>query len=225
MSGNADRNRSVGATKLTPVFSVGLTGGIASGKSTIANMFVRLGATLIDTDVIARQVVSPESDGLREVIDHFGASVLRDDGRLDRRELRKIVFADVGQRRALESILHPLIREETLGQMRRNDGTYQVVAVPLLTESPLKHSVDRILVVDCSKDVQLERLMRRDTESVSLALRMIEAQATREERLEIADDVLVNNTDLADAERQAIKLHKRYLTLAEQKLAANDVAN
>lgn len=196
------------------IFRVGLTGGIASGKTSVANMFADLGALLIDTDIIARDVVTPGRPGLRRVIDAFGSDLLQADGTLDRRAMRRIVFEDTTKRRQLEAILHPLIREETELQMQAPGGPYQIVIVPLLLESPLRDSVNRILVVDCSEAIQFERLLERDTETAEQARRIIGAQASREDRLVIADDVISNDADLAATQKQVAELHRKYLLLA-----------
>ncbi len=194
---------------------IGLTGGIASGKTTIANLFADLGVDIVDTDIIARQVVEPGSDGLAEVVQSFGEEVLAADGSLDRRALRRIVFADDARRLELEAILHPRIREEAARQSGRStsDG-YHIVVVPLLTESPMKDDMDRVLVVDCSVETQLARLLSRDAETRQQAERILAAQASREERLSIADDVIVNDSDLDDARQQVLAVHERYLSLA-----------
>lgn len=196
------------------VFRVALTGGIASGKSTVADMFGDLGAVLIDTDIIAREVVLPGTPGLQDIVDSFGAGMLDGDGMLDRPAMRRLVFADDSKRQQLEAILHPKIRRETERQMQTHGGPYQIVIVPLLVESPLKSLVDRIVVVDCSEEVQLERLLARDTGTEVQARRMMEAQASREERLALADDVIANDADIAETRMQVAALHARYLSLA-----------
>ena len=201
---------------LVPVFRVGLTGGIASGKTTVADMFGALGAVLIDTDIIAREVVMPGTSGLDAVVAVFGNQVLTGDGALDRPALRRIVFADPDKRRELEAIVHPLIREETARQMNAAGGPYQVVIVPLLVESPTRYAVDRILVVDCEESVQLERLLQRDTDSEEQARNIIRTQASREERLSIADDVVDNGASLDETRDRVEKLHHRYLSLAKE---------
>jgi len=197
-------------------FRVALTGGIASGKTTVANMFGELGATLIDTDIIARDVVEPGTAGLAQVVAQFGDSILDVSGRLDRRVLREIVFANDEKRRQLEEILHPLIRAETERQMQTKSGPYQLVIVPLLVESPLKSSVDRILVVDCSEERQLERLLARDVESRDQAHRMIAAQSSRQDRLALADDVITNDADIELTRQQVTDTHQAYLALASE---------
>ena len=196
------------------VFRVALTGGIASGKSTVADMFGELGAVLIDTDIIAREVVQPGTRGLQDIVDAFGPGLLDTDGMLDRPAMRRLVFADDARRKQLEAILHPIIRQEAQRQMQTRGGPYQIVIVPLLVESPLKDLVDRIVVVDCSEEIQLERLLARDSGTNDQARRMIAAQAGREERLALADDVIENDADIDDTRGQVAALHARYLTLA-----------
>lgn len=192
---------------------IGLTGGIASGKSTVADLFADKGVPVIDTDVIAREVVQPGQPALAEIEREFGPDILDPEGRLRRRRLRDLVFRDDNRRKTLEAILHPRIREEADRRAAAAGGVYQVIVVPLLAESPMKASMDRILVVDCSEETQLARLLRRDAESEEQARRMIEAQASREERLAIADDVVDNDGSLEDTARQVEKLHRKYLEL------------
>lgn len=195
---------------------IGLTGGIASGKSMIADMFAARGVPVIDTDVIAREVVRPGEPALQEIERRFGPDVISPGGQLDRRRLREIVFADDSQREALEALLHPRIRDAAVSQSGAAGGDYQVIVVPLLVESPMRHWMDRILVVDCSEETQLQRLLDRDAESQEQARRMIAAQASREQRLAIADDVVDNDGSKADAARQVEKLHRFYLDLAKK---------
>lgn len=195
---------------------VGLTGGIASGKSAVAGMFAAHGVPIIDTDVIAREVVRPGTPGLEAVFAAFGDAVKAADGTLDRSALRAIVFADDDQRSLLESILHPLIRAASLAQSAAASGPYQIIVVPLLFESPMRNMMDRILVVDCSAATQLARLQSRDAESASRAERMLAAQASREQRLSIADDIIDNDGDLEQTRRQVDDLHRRYLALSDQ---------
>lgn len=192
---------------------VGLTGGIASGKTTVANFFAELGAPIIDTDIIARQVVEPGAPALDEIRRAFGDAVFNDDGTLDRKVMRKLVFADSGKRRRLERILHPRIREVTLNQITAVTYPYMIIVVPLLAESPLKEYVDRVLVVDCSEDAQLARLLSRDADGEDQARRIIAAQASREERLAIADDVVRNDGHLDETRARVAELHDEYLAI------------
>lgn len=197
------------------MLTIGLTGGIASGKSTVAELFAALGVPVIDTDVIAREVVEPGEPGLDAVRAAFGPKVLTSEGRLDRRRLREIVFADAAKRRRLESILHPLIRQRTLARLEAvRDAPYAIVVVPLLVETNFGELVDRVLVVDVPVDTQLERLVARDGIDRSAAEAMVAAQTSRETRLAHADDVIDNAGDLAAARAQVERLHARYVELA-----------
>lgn len=198
-------------------FTVGLTGGIASGKSTIADMFEDLGVPVIDTDVVAREVVAPGSPSIDDIRTRFGDSVIDVDGSLKRRLLRDIIFADDEKRRALEAILHPRIRKEAWRQAAGAKGPYVIVVVPLLYESPMKSEVDRILVVDCDRETQIQRLMLRDNESRDQACRILATQASREQRLAIADDIVNNDSGVEKAREQVEALHRTYLELASGK--------
>ncbi|MBT8091503.1 MAG: dephospho-CoA kinase [Gammaproteobacteria bacterium] len=195
-------------------FRIALTGGIASGKSVVTEMFRELGAAVVDTDVIAREVVQPGQPALDEVRDRFGDSVIRANGELDRKALRRLVFEDAALRRDLEAILHPRIGAETRRQAMAAGGSYQLIVVPLLVGSALLDVVDRVLVVDCDEQTQLRRLLARDAESPEQARRMLAAQTSREQRLAIADDVIRNDGSLEDTRRQVARLDKRYRRLA-----------
>ena len=197
-----------------PPFRVALTGGIASGKTTVADLFAALGVPVIDTDVIAREVVEPGQPALAEVVETFGAEVLSSDGRLDRRRLRERIFADPDAKRRLEAILHPAIRAEMERQSRATDGPYQVLVIPLLTEGKRRDHVDRVLLVDVPEELQIQRLMTRDGVSHEQAQASLNAQATRAERLAMADDIL-RNTGRPGHLRDAVAgLHAKYLRLA-----------
>lgn len=195
-------------------FRVGLTGGIASGKSTVADLFAELGVPIIDTDVIARQIVQPGEPALHEIRDQFGDAIIDESGDLNRIAMRKLVFADENRRRRLEAILHPRIGAETRRQSDVAIGPYQVIVVPLLVGSPLLQFVDRVLVVDCSEATQISRLLARDSETVEQARKILSAQASRQERLAIADDVLVNESDLEECRKRVKDLHEAYRLLA-----------
>ncbi len=198
---------------ITPL-RIGLTGGIASGKSTVAELFAELGATVIDTDVIAREVVAPGMPALVQIRQEFGDRVFDELGQFDRAAMRRLAFDDDGVRRRLEAILHPVIQAETVRQANIVRGPYQVIVVPLLVRSPLLKFVDRVLTIDCDEETQVRRLMVRDGESVGRARRMLAAQSTREERLAVADDVIRNDGDLAATLEQVKTLHRKYLALA-----------
>lgn len=180
-------------------------------------MFEGLGATIIDTDVVARDVVAPGEPALDAIRHEFGDEVFDADGTLDRTAMRRIVFADDDARGRLEAILHPLIRERTEALAATADGDYQVIVVPLLVESPLQDFVDRIVVVDCDENAQIRRLMARDAESEGQARRMLAAQSSREQRLEIADDIVRNDGKLTATLEQVEKLHRKYLALARRR--------
>src|SRR5882757_105396 len=169
---------------------VGLTGGIASGKSTVAERFVELGVPVIDADESSRIVVAPGQPGLAELTQRFGAGVLTAGGELDRRALRNLVFADPQLRRDLEAILHPLIRADMERRSSAATGPYLVMAIPLLVESGSSGRVDRILVVDANEDLQLRRVMARDSATLEEARAILDAQSPRVARLKAADDVI-----------------------------------
>jgi dephospho-CoA kinase len=201
-------------TSLGPRLTVGLTGGIASGKSLVGAMFVKLGAALVDTDIVAREVVAPGEPGLTAVSAEFGPGILTTTGELNRPALRALVFADDAKRRALESILHPLIRRRTLAKLAELTAPYAIVVVPLLIETTFSELVDRILVVDCPESAQLERLMRRDAIPRMEALAMLRAQVDRATRLKAAHDVIDNSGTPETTRRHVELLHRRYLDLA-----------
>ena len=179
-------------------------------------MFADLGVPIIDTDVIARALVQPGQPALEEIRSKFGSEVIDADGMLDRASLRNIVFADDEARSALESILHPRIREATVRMADDAEGPYQVIVVPLLVESPTRAFVDRVLVVDCDEDTQIARLLARDTETKEQAQRMLAAQSSRADRLAIADDVVTNDGDLQEVRDQVLSLHQAYLRRAAE---------
>lgn len=200
-------------------FRVGLTGGIASGKTTVANLFAARGVTIVDTDQLAREVVAPGSALLPKIAAHFGDSVLEAGGGLDRRALRERVFADPAERRWLEALTHPAIRELTDARCAAAPGPYPMVAIPLLAETQGARRFTRVLVVDCDPEIQLERLQVRDGITRAAAQRMLGAQATRNERLAVADDVIRNDGDVAALEAQVEKLHRQYVAAASAQSA------
>lgn len=191
----------------------GLTGGIGSGKSTVARLFGELGVHWVDADDVAREVVEPGTPALERIAEHFGEHILTSEGALDRAQLRGIVFQQPEERAWLESLLHPIIRDELIRQL--NPENYQLPYVllvsPLLLETDQHELVDRIFVIDVPKDVQLERTMARDTNSREQVERIIAAQMSREDRLARADEVIDNDRPLDDVTRQVRELHERLL--------------
>ena len=195
---------------------IGLTGGIGTGKSTVAAIFSRHGVPIIDTDVIARELVELGHPALQEIVDHFGSGIVDSSGRLDRGKLGALVFSDTTARRTLESILHPKIRTVVAARLASLDSPYCVVVIPLLLETgSLKSMVDRILVVDCPEEQQISRVASRDNLSDTRIRSVMRAQLTRDERLSQADDVIVNDRDIAALETTVARLHERYTGLAE----------
>lgn len=194
---------------------IGLTGGIASGKSTVARRFVELGVPVVDADAAARAVVAPGKPGLAAVRERFGPRVLAENGELDRRALRDLIFEDPGLRRDLETILHPLIRADMEQSAELAIGPYVVMDIPLLVESGSRDRVDRILVVDVDETMQLQRVMARDGCTEQQARAILASQASRSARLAAADDVLVNTGTVTDLRQAVDHLHERYLRLAE----------
>jgi dephospho-CoA kinase len=200
---------------MTRPLRIGLTGGIASGKSTVTQRFAELGVPVIDADVASRTVVEPGTPGLAQVVERFGAGVLAD-GRLDRRALRNLVFKDSSLRKALDNILHPLIRVEMEREVAQAQAPYVIMSIPLLVEggSSAKR-VDRVLVVDADEMLQMQRLQARDGSSVEQARAILASQASRAARLGEADDVLLNSGSVAELRQAVDRLHEQYLQLAQ----------
>jgi len=194
---------------------IGLTGGIASGKSAASDYFASLGIPVIDTDLLSRELVQPGSEGLQRIVETFGKSVLDETGALDRARLRELVFASDTQRGQLEDILHPLIRdrvEELVATI--GNAPYVIIVIPLLVETRYPIPVDRVLVIDTAEAQQLDRLMQRDDISIEQAKIMLDAQASREQRLQEADDVVHNNASIEELQAQLLTLHYDYLEIA-----------
>jgi dephospho-CoA kinase len=196
---------------------VALTGGIASGKTTVANLFAALGASVVDTDELAREVVAPGTDLLKEITEHFGPEFLTAEGGLERRKLRERIFSEPAERRWLEERTHPAIRLLTDARCDSATGAYCLVAIPLLVETGGEKRFDRVLVVDCEPEMQVARLMARDGITRAAALRMLSAQVSREARLSVADDVVRNDGDIAYLRDQVQRLHREYVAMAESK--------
>ncbi len=208
--------------KTRPALLVGLTGGIGSGKTTVANLFGDLGVPLIDTDLIAHELTAPGGAAMPEIARQFGPAVLAADGRLDRAAMRKLAFDDPGARRRLEAILHPMIRSETQRGIAAASGSpYAIVVIPLLVEGGnWKGWLDRVVVVDCPVDVQVERVIRRSGLPPDQVRAIIAAQASREQRLAAADDVVDNASDPSALPGRVRELHAAYLELSRRRQAA-----
>jgi dephospho-CoA kinase len=192
---------------------IGLTGGIASGKTTVSDLFAAHGVPVLDADIIAREVVAPGTALLAQLFDRFGPRIRRPNGDLDRSALRRMVFEDASLRRALEALLHPAIRARTEQLASQANGPYQLHVIPLLVETGAFGRYDRVLVVDCPESLQWARLRARDGISEPEARAMLDAQASRAARLLAADDVIVNDGDLAALGPQVAALHAQYLKL------------
>jgi dephospho-CoA kinase len=193
---------------------IGLTGGIASGKSTVEQRFAELGVPVINADDSSRIVVAHGQPGLAGIRAAFGDSVLTPDGGLDRRALRTLIFKDAARRKELETILHPLIREDMDRRSAAAAGPYVVLSIPLLVEGGARDRVDRVLVVDVDEALQIERLMARDSIGADEARAILAAQASRSARLRAADDVVVNAGTVPELRQAVDRLHRRYLEIA-----------
>lgn len=201
---------------------IALTGGIASGKSAVADIFAKLGVAVLDTDQIARDVVEPGTPTLAKLIVEFGTEIIDANGRLDRPRMRERVFKDPAQRKRLEAITHPAIREELAARSAAAKGPYQIHVIPLLVEGGRGDLYDRVLVVDASEADQLKRLTARDRSTLEQAQQILAAQASREERLDAADDVIVNTGTIEDLQHFVQTLHRNYALLAERINSVDD---
>jgi dephospho-CoA kinase len=196
-------------------FVIAITGGIASGKTTVCNYFSELGIEVIDADLIAREVVAKDQPALTEIVEHFGNHLLTETKELNRSALREIIFNDEQQRQWLNNLLHPLIADIIKQRIRLVSSEYALLAIPLLVESNNDYPYDRVLVIDIETEKQIERLMHRDSIDHHQASAVLNAQATREQRLAIADDQLTNDADLCALNARVLDLHHHYLELAK----------
>ncbi|MCP3669761.1 MAG: dephospho-CoA kinase [Gammaproteobacteria bacterium] len=196
------------------MLTIGLTGGIGSGKSTVSDIFQSLGVPVIDSDLIAHEVVQPGEPGLKGIIQHFGTGILQPDGSLNRQQLRNLVFNDETARKQLEQMLHPLIRQQSQQQLAALNTPYAILAIPLLVETGLTDSVDRVLVVDCPEPLQIERICSRDSINHDQATAILAAQCSRKQRLKAADDIINNNQPIADLTKRVKSLHEQYLSIS-----------
>jgi len=198
----------------TAPFSIGLTGGIGSGKTTVANMFAERGASIVDTDIIAHSLTAPGGLAMPAIIAEFGPEFADATGALDRTRMRQLVFADLGAKARLEAILHPRIRDGALAAGAAATGSYVIYAVPLLVESGTWRSrVARVLVIDCREEVQISRVMARNNLPEAQVLAIMAAQASRAQRLAAADDIIENNDGIAALGPQIDRLHALYMKI------------
>lgn len=198
-------------------YTIALTGGIASGKTLISNEFARLGVPIIDTDVIAHEAVEPGQPALQEIEHIFGSGFLDDRGRLNRQALRALIFSDTTERKKLEAILHPRIRQKVSEAIANVNSAYCILVIPLLAEKGTYSNLERVLVIDVDPETQIKRLMARDNNSRKQAKQALASQANREQRIKIADDVLDNSGSPKQARDAVAQLHKKYSRLAAKK--------
>lgn len=196
-------------------FKVGLTGGVACGKSTVTELFHQLGATVIDADVIARNLLEKDTDSYHQVIAYFGGDVLLESGDIDRAWLRAQIFSDSNAKQALENIIHPQVRQQMLAAASECEAPYCILSIPLLVEAQMQNLVDRIVVVDADDKTQLSRLMARDNITETEAMSMLQSQCQRAQRLAVADDIIDNSQSLDSLRPQVEQLHQQYLELAK----------
>ena len=197
------------------MLAIGLTGGIASGKTTVSNLFSKLDVPIIDTDLISRQLLELNQPGYQKVVEHFGNALLNEDRQIDRRKLRRIVFNDEGEKQWLEGSLHPIIFRQTRQQIEQHDdAVYVIVVIPLLFETDFQSLVNRILVIDCRAETQIKRLMARDGIELNLARQMLAQQWDNDARLKLADDVIHNDDEMdVQLDLQVTNMHQKYLSL------------
>ncbi|WP_350314609.1 dephospho-CoA kinase [Pseudoalteromonas sp. TB43-MNA-CIBAN-0091] len=194
---------------------LGLTGGIGCGKTAVSNMLAELGITIVDADIIARQVVEPGTEGLNAIVKHFGTDILNEHGALNRSELRARIFSNTEQKAWLNALLHPLIRTKLITDLKNAQSDYVVLVAPLLFENKLDSYCHRTLLIDVPKEVQIARTTQRDKISIEQAEQIIDAQMSREHKQQKADDILNNNRDLSDVKQDLLKLHNYYLQQAK----------
>ena len=198
-------------------FKIGLTGGIASGKSIVANLFSDLGVEILDADEIAHSITSKHGSAYDKIIKHFGKSILADDNELDRKKLRTIIFNNSDLRKDLEQIIHPEVNSIINKQTFESKESYQIIVIPLLIETGYQEFVDRVLIIDCSLETQLARLMNRDDETLESARKIVDNQIERKERLTFADDIIENEkkTSISELKKKVLQLHAAYLEFSE----------
>lgn len=196
---------------------IGLTGGIGTGKSEVSRRFEQLGITVVDADIVAREVVNIGSPALSAISAHFGQDILNPDGSLNRAQLRSRIFENLNEKQWLENLLHPIIRQEIVAQLTQSKTPYTILSSPLLLETKQNELVDRVLVIDATEDMQIERASMRDTNDKEQIQKIMAAQINRTERRACADDIIENHGDLNELDLTVKKLHTFYLQLAEQR--------
>ena len=200
-------------------FVIGLTGGIASGKTTVANRFKQqFKIDIVDADIVAREVVEPGTPGLNAIMEHFGTDIVRADQTLDRAKLREKIFSNPEEKAWVNGLLHPMIREKMIEDLEQVTSDYALLVVPLLVENKLDSLCDRVLVVDVEPQTQISRTVKRDNVSEEQAKAILASQASREQRLALADDVVKNNPDDPDLLLQITDLHEKYLAMCKKNL-------
>ena len=195
---------------------IGLTGGIGSGKSAVANFFQDEGITVIDADELAREVIDKNSPGYKSIVDYFGSKIIDSNGLIDRAFLRKEAFDDDKKKKVLESIIHPLVKDLMTKRIATSNSVYSIIMVPLIFETNSMSNYTRILVIDCDPKIQLERATLRDNNSNEQIQKIIDSQCSREERLSIANDVIPNNDSLENLKVRSLAMHKFYLGLSKK---------
>ena len=194
---------------------IGLSGGIASGKTTVANLFnEHFNIDIVDADIVAREVVAVGSDGLKQITDHFGEAILLEDGALNRSKLRELIFSDPTEKQWLNDLLHPMIRNKIDSDLSKVTSPYGLLVAPLLVENQMQSMADRVLIVDVPTEVQIERTMSRDNVSREQVASILKSQASREQRLAVADDVIKNHTKNQELLLQITDLHQKYLAIS-----------
>ena len=195
---------------------IGLTGGIGSGKSAAGNEFSKLGITVIDADLVAKEAASKNSTAYKNIVDHFGNDILDDFENIDRKKLRDIIFSKPSQKENLESFLHPVIKENITNKILSSKSDYTIIMVPLIFETNSMNQYQRILVVDCDEELQISRATKRDNSNKEDIQKILNSQASREERLSIADEVILNNSSIEFLKQEVLKVHKIYMDLVNE---------
>ena len=197
---------------MTKCKKIGLTGGVASGKTTVSDCFKKLGTQVIDADIISHEVTEPSGSAFEEILSEFGSEILDEKGLINRKKMRALIFNDPSQKKILEEIIHPKVRDEMFQRINKSDDHYLIVSIPLLVETGMHQIMDRNLLIDCSEDTQIDRLMHRDKITLNEARAILKNQASRSDRKKIADDLIVNenNVTLIELENEVLELHKYY---------------